>query len=82
MDRECPVFVRNDAKNVSNSLKRFKTNLAYVAQRNTGSGDTWKLVQGELANDRLNDLLLHFDVIADIDNLHDITREIEALKQL
>ena len=71
-NQSLPSFLKVDASNVSNGLKRLKSDILGKAKPNSKA----QLIE-ELSNDKLHDLALIIDHLANVSNLEPILKAIE-----
>lgn len=71
----CPSFLKNEANTVMNATRRLRD---VMSDRTTV--DNRRIVMDDLNNDRLHDIALHIDAIADIANIDRITEIINEHK--
>jgi hypothetical protein len=64
----CQPIIKDIIKKQINAMNYVKTEI-----KRRDSANTWQPIQNELDSDRMHDIAIHIDFIADIANLADIT---------
>ncbi len=70
----CPTYMKGDISNITNSIHRLLNDMMCKDPQR------WEKVKIDLSKDKLYDLLLLIDCMADIDNIAEITEVIQSCK--